>query len=130
MSFVSYVRQGGSILFLHSGTAQYEKRTFVCQLMGGTFDHHPPQCPVTLEAKEHPLTAGFKSFTSKDEHYHMTMNDPKVDVFLHAMSEHGKQPAGWTKRAGKGRVCVLTPGHNLEVWQHPSYRGILRHSLN
>ena len=117
------------MLFLHSGTAQYDKAPSLCQLMGGTFDHHPPQCLVTLEAKEHFLTAGFKTFTAKDEHYHMTMNDPKVDVFLHALSEHGKQPAGWIKREGQGRVCVLTSGHNVEVWQHPSYQTLLRNCL-
>lgn len=28
------------------------------------------------------------------------------------------------------RVCVLTPGHNLEVWLHPGFQALLRHALN
>ena len=50
-------------------------------------------------------------------------------LFLHTTSEHGRQPAGWTRTEGKGRVCVLTPGHNLAIWHHPSYQAILRNSL-
>ena len=130
-SFVNYVTQGNSVLFLHSGTALYGDAPSLCNLMGGIFVGHPPQCPVTVEAEEdHPLTAGSAPFTLKDEHYQMEMNDPKVDLFLHTRSEHGRQPAGWTRTEGKGRVCVLTPGHNLNIWHHPSYQVILRNSLN
>jgi type 1 glutamine amidotransferase len=35
------------------------------------------------------------------------------------------QPAGWTRAEGAGRVCVLTPGHNLEVWLHPEFQKLL-----
>ena len=129
--FVNYVTQGNNVLFLHSGTAKYEEAPSLCKLMGGIFIGHPPQCPVTVEVEEeHPLTVGSAPFTLKDEHYQMEMNDPKVDLFLHTSSEHGRQPAGWTRTEGKGRVCVLTPGHNLNIWHHPSYQAILRNSLN
>lgn len=130
-AFVKYVTQGNSVLFLHSGTALYGKAPSLCNLMGGSFVGHPPQCPVTVELEEgHPLTTGSAPFTLKDEHYEMEMNDVTVDIFLHTSSEHGRQPAGWTRSEGKGRVCVLTPGHNLSIWHHPSYQAILRNSLN
>ena len=130
-SFVKYVAQGNSVLFLHSGTALYGDAPSLCNLMGGIFVGHPPQCPVTVEMqKDHPLTVGSTPFTLQDEHYQMEMNDPNVDLFLHTSSEHGKQPGGWTRTKGKGRVCVLTPGHNLAIWHHPSYQKILRNCLN
>ncbi len=130
MSFVNYVKQGKSILFLHSGTALYDNSPSLCKLMGGIFVGHPAQCLVTVEPdSKHPLSAGSDTFTLKDEHYQMAMNDPQVDQFLSATSEHGTQPAGWTRLEGKGRVCVLTPGHNLEIWHHPSYQAILRNCL-
>ena len=59
----------------------------------------------------------------------MAMNDPDVDLFLHTASEHGIQPGGWTRTHGKGRVCVLTPGHNLPIWLHPSYQRLLHNCL-
>ncbi len=130
MSFVNYVRQGNSILFLHSGTALYDNSPSLCHLMGGIFVGHPAQCLVTVEPQHnHSLSKGSAAFTLKDEHYQMAMNDPEVDHFLSTTSEHGVQPAGWTRFEGKGKVCVLTPGHNLEIWHHPSYQAILRNCL-
>jgi len=129
-AFANYVAAGHGILFLHSGTALYDNAPSLCRLMGGIFTGHPPQCPVTVAPLAgHPLTAASAPFTLTDEHYMMEMNDENVDLFLHTESQHGRQPAGWTRTEGKGRVCVLTPGHNLDVWRHPSYRSLLRNAL-
>ena len=130
-AFVDYVAGGSGLLVLHSGTALYDNTPSFCSLMGGVFTGHPAQCPVTVAPRaDHPLTAGSAPFTLMDEHYMMEMNDPNVDLFLHTESEHGSQPAGWTRTEGKGRVCVLTPGHNPEVWRHPSFQALLRNSLD
>ena len=130
-AFVDYVAGGSGLLVLHSGTALYDNTPSFCSLMGGVFTGHPAQCPVTVAPRaDHPLTAGSAPFTLMDEHYMMEMNDPNVDLFLHTESEHGRQPAGWTRTEGKGRVCVLTPGHNPEVWRHPSFQALLRNSLD
>ncbi|HEX2911106.1 MAG TPA: hypothetical protein VH186_09885 [Chloroflexia bacterium] len=44
-------------------------------------------------------------------------------------SEHGTQPDGWTRLEGQGRVYLLTPGHNLAVWQHSDYQALIQHAL-
>ncbi|MBK36933.1 MAG: hypothetical protein CME26_15565 [Gemmatimonadetes bacterium] len=130
-AFVDYVSRGRAILFLHSGTALYTDIPPLRDLMGGIFVRHPPQCEVTVEPKAgHTMTSGSDTFTVKDEHYLMEMNDPAVDVFLHTHSEHGTQPAGWTRQEGNGRVAVLTPGHNPEGWVVPSYQALLRNCLD
>ena len=129
-AFVNFVAAGNGLLILHSGTALYDNAPSLCRLMGGVFTGHPPQCPVTVAPRgDHPLTAGSETFTLRDEHYMMEMNDPNVELFLDTESEHGRQPAGWTRTEGDGRVCVLTPGHNPEVWRHPSFQALLRNSL-
>ena len=129
-AFAGYVAAGNGFLVLHSGSALYDNSPSMCRLMGGVFTGHPPQCAVTVEPLAgHPLTAGSAAFTLQDEHYMMEMNDPEVDLFLHSESEHGRQPAGWTRTAGKGRVGVLTPGHNPEVWRHPSFQALLRNCI-
>lgn len=125
-----YVRAGNSLLVIHSGTAGYRETPVLRGVMGGVFIQHPPQCSVTVEPTVgHPLTAGSDSFTLKDEHYFMEVDDERADVFLSATSEHGSQPAGWTRTEGNGRVCVLTPGHNLDVWLHPAYQALIRNGL-
>jgi type 1 glutamine amidotransferase len=128
-AFVDYVWQGGGLLAVHSGTV-YELKPVMRALIGGAFLQHPKQCPVTVEPKEgHPLAAGSTPFTLVDEHYIMALDDPQADVFVTTTSEHGTQPGGWTRTEGEGRVCVLTPGHNVEVWQHPSFQALLVNGL-
>ncbi len=103
-AFVDYVTRGHGILFLHSGTALYKEIPTLRNLMGGVFVGHPPQCDVTVEpTEEHPLAAGCLSFTAKDEHYTMEMNDPNVDIFLHTHSEHGT--AGRMDEVGSQWTC-------------------------
>ena len=134
-ALTSYVEQGGGLLIIHSGTVDYAESKAMMDLVGGVFTHHPEQCPVTMAlVPAHPMTAGMAelgSFTLQDEHYFMELSDTtERKLFLTSSSEHGSQPAGWTVNYGKGRVCVLTPGHNLEVWLHPFYQQLLRRSLD
>jgi trehalose utilization protein len=130
-AFEGYVRGGGGLLVVHSGAAGYHAVPALRGLMGGAFVAHPPQCPVTVEPQpDHPLAAGSAAFTLRDEHYEMALDDDGADRFVTTRSEHGAQPGGWTRREGRGRVCVLTPGHNLEVWLHPAYQALLRNALH
>lgn len=129
-AFVDYVHRGNGLLVLHSGAAGYEGAATLRNLMGGYFREHPEQCLVTVEPHSpHALTAGCESFTVLDEHYFMHLDDERADVFVTTTSEHGTQPGGWILSKGEGRVCVLTPGHNLDVWTHPAYQQLLRNAL-
>jgi type 1 glutamine amidotransferase len=129
-AFADYVRKGNGLLAIHSGTAEYDQAPMLRSLFGGVFAHHPEQCPVTVNPLEgHPLSAGSVPFTLKDEHYFMALDDPQVEVFVTTTSEHGEQPGGWRRVEGNGRVAVLTPGHNLEVWLHSSFQALVFNSL-
>lgn len=129
-AFMEYVRQGNSLLVIHSGAAGYDTLPLLRRLMGGVFVHHPPQCAVTVEPNAgHHLTVDASPFTLVDEHYFMSLDDNQADVFLMTRSMHGIQPAGWTRTEGDGRVCLLTPGHNLDVWLHPSFQTLLANAL-
>ena len=129
-TFLDYVRQGNSFFVIHSGSAGYDDLPALRGLMGGMFVKHPPQCQVTVEPHAgHHLTSGSEPFTVFDEHYFMDLDDRQADVFLTTVSEHGTQPGGWTRTEGVGRVCMLTPGHNVDVWLHPSYQVLLENGL-
>jgi type 1 glutamine amidotransferase len=129
-AFLNYVRRGNGLLAIHSGTAGYEQTPVLRALLGGVFREHPEQCPVMVEPlANHPLSEGSQAFTLEDEHYQMDLDDHQADVFIKTKSEHGTQPGGWQRTEGDGRVCVLTPGHNLEVWQHPAYQRLLLNAL-
>jgi type 1 glutamine amidotransferase len=129
-AFVDHVARGNGLLAVHSGTAGYSRMKRLRALLGGVFVSHPELCPVTVEPRGgHPLAAGSAAFTVEDEHYFMEMDDPDVDVFVTTRSRHGEQPGGWTRREGSGRVAVLTPGHNVEVWRHPSFQKLLLNAM-
>lgn len=129
-AFVDYVRGGHGLLAIHSGTAGYQETPVMRALLGGVFLQHPPQCPVTITPRPgHPISTGSAPFTLQDEHYFMALDDRRAEVFLVTASEHGEQPGGWTRREGAGRVCVLTPGHNLTLWQHPIFQILIVNAL-
>jgi type 1 glutamine amidotransferase len=125
-----FVRRGGGLFLLHGGTC-YKDLPEMRGVTGGAFLRHPEQGPVTLEPlAAHPLTMGVSPFVITDEHYVMALDANDADVFLEARSEHGVQPAGWTRQESDGRVCVLTPGHSVAVWLHPEFQKLLRNGLN
>ena len=127
--FLDYVKGGGGLLAVHSGTV-YGGHPVLRALLGGVFVEHPPQLPVTVVPRAgHPLTIGVEPFTVQDEHYMMTLDDAEAHVFITTRSEHGDQPGGWTRTEGAGRVCVLTPGHNLDVWLAPPFQRLLERAL-
>jgi uncharacterized protein len=129
-ALLDHVRKGNGLLAIHSGTAEYDRMPVLRSLLGGVFDHHPEQCPVTVTPRTgHPLAAGSAPFTLNDEHYFMALDDREADVFMTTRSEHGEQPGGWRRMEGSGRVVVLTPGHHLDVWLHPSFQALLLNSM-
>jgi type 1 glutamine amidotransferase len=129
-AFTDYVGQGNGLLAIHSGTAEYDQKPVLRGLLGGVFIHHPEQCLVTMgPLTGHPLCTGSTQFTLKDEHYFMALDDLQADVFMTTTSVHGEQPGAWRRVVGSGRVAVLTPGHNMEIWLHPSFQALLLNCL-
>jgi len=129
-ALLDYVRKGNGLFAIHSGTAEYDQKPALRSLLGGVFTHHPEQCPVTVTPLlRDPLSTGSAPFTLKDEHYFMALDDPQAEVFVTTTSEHGEQPGAWRRAEGSGRVAVLTPGHHLEVWLHPSFQALLLNCL-
>ena len=124
-----FVSNGGGLLVVHAGTVGYSIVPGIHKLTGGSFIQHPSACDVTIEpVPDHYLTNDAIAFTVHDEHYFVEHTDQSED-FLLTRSEHGVQPGGWTRTFGKGRVCVLTPGHFESVWRHPQFQSIVGNGL-
>ncbi len=129
-AFVNYVEAGGGLLVIHSGTTGKTGADRLHALMGCRFLHHPEQCPVTVTPlKHHPVTDGVQPFTLPDEHYFIDLYARDADIFSVSSSQHGVAVSGYTRTQGKGRVCVLTPGHNLPVWLDKEYQKTLHNAL-
>ena len=127
-----YVEQGGNFIAVHSANAFFEYdspayRNFV----GNTFVTHPPRCEVGIHVTElHPVTQGVEDFTIRDEHYQVTISAPDAQVLFTTSSKNGgTQPGGYVRHMGNGKLCVLTPGHMLSVWQHPMFQRLLINTI-
>ena len=145
-AFVSYVENGGGLLVVHSGATIKGIDAFQ-KLIGCQFITHPNASPVTVQSiKAHPITDGVEMFCEVDEHYRIEIVSPDVDIIVASYSPPQGEvdkyeedayhntpawicPAAYVRTQGKGRVCVLTPGHTHEVWQNPNFRKMLVNSL-
>lgn len=130
--FAEYVKAGGGFLSVHAGnTVGLGNNQAYVDFVGNNFVTHPPRCEVKVTVeKEHPITEGVKDFIIRDEHYELGEFADDIDVFLKASSEKGgTQIAGYTRELGNGKICVLTPGHTLSVWQNEMFRRLLFNAI-
>lgn len=147
-AFVDYVEGGGGLVAVHSATVCGKDTKLLDQLLGCRFTGHPNACPVTVAPlKKHPVTEGVSIFCETDEHYRIDIIADDADILLASYSpaqgeesKYQEDPyhntpasictAGYVRTQGKGRVCVLTPGHLLPVWLNPQFQQLLTNALN
>jgi len=146
-AFVNYVEGGGGFLAVHSATVCGKNTQALEQLIGCKFISHPNACPVTFQpVKNHPVTEGVGMFCETDEHYRIEITAKDADIIAASYSPqqgeeskyqedsyHNTQAAicaaGYVRTQGKGRVCVLTPGHYTPVWLNPQFQLLLSNAL-
>jgi type 1 glutamine amidotransferase len=138
----------------HGGIADsYRNSAEYLQLVGGQFvchpSKHPDLCrgdqsdnylPYTVEIApdaEHPVVAGLASFDLETEQY-WVLSDAYNEVLAttthpvapwHPWHRPITCPAVWTRQWGAGRICVVTPGHSLDVLRHPTVRTLIERGL-
>lgn len=138
----------GGVVDAYRGSSDY------LHLVGGQFASHPGGHPgqrtgdpsdnfvphtITMlpAAADHPITAGIEDFDLVTEQY-WVLHDDYNDVLATTTqqvrawdpwSRPVTSPAIWTRRWGRGRVFVCTPGHDLATVQHPVVRTIIENGL-
>ena len=131
--FRNYIAEGHGFLSLHAGNCyKLSDCPDMVNLIGNEFKYHPKQCPVTYApVKEHPVTKGVRAFTARDEHYVIDLLAKGADVFLESASDFAPaQAAGYSLEIGKGRLCVLTPGHTLSAMGDPENLKLISNALD
>lgn len=129
--FEHYVRAGGGFLAVHSGLA-YRDTPGMNALLGSEFNGHPPRCRVAWRVSnpDHPVARGVTGFACRDEHDRIGLTDPQAERFLESESDAGGvQPAGYTRLLNRGRLCALTPGHTMAVWEQPMFLRLLQNAM-
>ena len=127
----AYVENGGGFISAHAGNTSKEGEPYT-DFAGNYFVQHPPRCDVEVKVTaKHPVTEGVQDFVVRDEHYQIELTAKDADVFLKTYSaDGGEQIGGYTREIGKGRLCVLTPGHILDVWLAPEFQKLLVNAIH
>jgi len=128
--FDAYIREGGGFLSLHSANTASEKTGYGA-LVGNIFFGHPPRCQIEVKINgSHPIVEGISDFSIRDEHYQIECFAENAVLLYQSVSENGgTQTGAYVKEHGKGRICVITNGHILSVWQHPSFERLILNAL-
>ncbi|MBI5159980.1 MAG: ThuA domain-containing protein [Micrococcales bacterium] len=152
---IAAVANGTGMAGWHGGIADsFRDSDRYLHFMGGQFASHPGRHPSRLRGeqednyrphrieltdlgREHPITEGIEDFELTTEQY-WVLHDDYLDVLAtttQAVREWDPwqrpvtSPAIWTRQWGKGRIFVSTPGHRVEILEHPAVRTIIERGL-
>ncbi len=131
--FRAYAENGGGLIFLHAGNVFSRKNApEMAELNGNAFIGHPLRCMTHVyPVGDHPITAGVEAFDERDEHYNIEILADDINVILRTASESGGDLiSGYTRNIGKGRLCVLTPGHTLAIFANPNFQTLLMNAID
>ena len=133
-----FVKKGGGLLLLHGGITTLNNSQKFSELVGASFDYHPPQqlIQVKLENPSHPLVAAFPKdgFSHVDEPYfyknaYSNLNFTPLLYFDNAQIrsqranqelKSGKTYVAWIRPEGKGKVMYIAPSHNAQSFENPA----------
>jgi hypothetical protein len=121
-ALVDWVRGGGTFVGIHSASDTWHDDPEYLDMLGGEFDHHPPEADgeIVVEDFAHPATASLTSpYVVFEEFYAFRRYDPAgVHLLLSLRRETGAapEPLAWEKRWGNGRVLYTALGHREDVW--------------
>lgn len=137
-NLIEFVEQGGGLLLLHGGITTLNNSSRFSELVGASFDYHPPQqqVQVKLENPNHPMVAAFpkEGFSHVDEPYFYKNAYSKLDFTpllyfdnaqIHSQRANqelksGKTYVAWIRPEGKGKVMYIAPSHNAQSFENPA----------
>jgi uncharacterized protein len=149
------VEAGTGFTGWHGGIADsYRSSSDYLQLIGGQFATHPSKEPGSLSGgssdnfleytveftelgRRHPITAGLDDFDLVTEQY-WVLHDDLIDVLAttthpapawHPWHRPIVSPVIWTRSWGEGRIVVTTPGHTVDVLEHPTVRTVIERGM-
>lgn len=121
--------KGMGFMAVHCGIADIPEDHFITtNILKAYFIAHPPQCEISFEpVSGFDITEKATSFTFStfDEHYQIKIIG-NTDILGYTVSQHGKQPALWRHKYGKGKVLGITPGHSYENLSQNEYLKLLK----
>jgi putative membrane-bound dehydrogenase-like protein len=134
------LERGGGLVLVHAA-AWYnwaDWPEFNRDLVGGGARSHEPYGEfairlVSAGSTAHPIVEGLPaSFTIQDELYRFEPDAAQPSEVLavgRSLTTGAEFPVLWTRSHGRGRIVVLTLGHDGAAHEHPAYRALLTNAV-
>lgn len=142
-----WIRNGGGFIGFHSATDSFrgdgKTPTPYIEMIGGEFVSHGRQFRGTIKkvSKDHPAVTSLpESWKLADEWYlfrHLNTEKMHVIALLEIGRERKRQrmydipdyPMIWCSAFGDGRVLYNGMGHREDVWEHPTFKAIVKEHI-
>jgi type 1 glutamine amidotransferase len=142
--FQGLLEKGTGLVVLHHALVSYQHWPEYERIIGGRYPEedgkggvvteqvgyrHDVDVPVVIVAKEHPITAGMKDFTIRDEIYWGYRVGADVTPLITTSHPKSGKPLMWTRTEKKSRVVYLQLGHDHSAFENPNYRQLVARSI-
>ena len=133
-AIAEFVSNGGGFLALHNCTAlkrsdiSDDGRTTYRDVLGASYNGHGPgdeRFEVKVVNHDHPVTRGVNDYIAVDERHTPIIHTDDLTILLEAVNGDQKSVSGYVREYGKGRICHLANGHNLEVLTNPEMQKLM-----
>ncbi|MBM3176782.1 MAG: ThuA domain-containing protein [Bacteroidetes bacterium] len=147
LAFRRYIENGGKFLGIHSALGTERNWSWFKQLLGGTFDTHPPfqDLKIYNTMTGHPSISGLPmNWPKEDECYFLKEEYDKGMVLMEHLLDSIKNPgsaieqikksgsrypAVWTKSFDGGQVWITALGHHINDYTNPQFIQHLRQGI-
>jgi type 1 glutamine amidotransferase len=141
----SLFERGTGLVVLHHALVSFQGWPDYERIIGGRYPEPPKgqpavsdkvgyehgvEVPVTILDAAHPITAGMKDFTIRDEIYWGFRVGGDVHPLLGTTHPRAGQPLMWTRTEGKSRVVFLQLGHDHHAFENPNFRELVARSIS
>ncbi|MCR9197816.1 MAG: ThuA domain-containing protein [Planctomycetaceae bacterium] len=131
-----FVRSGKGFIPVHCATYCWRNNDDMVALMGGQFQRHGRRVFSTQAAvPDHPIMAGYTSFSSWDETYVHHKHNEKNRTVLEYRYEgtqaegHRREPWTWIRTEGQGRVFYTAWGHDERTFGQPGFHNLMERGI-
>ncbi|MDB5309608.1 MAG: Trehalose utilization [Gemmataceae bacterium] len=130
-ALLDYVASGKGFIPVHCASYCFLNSPAYIGLVGAQFRSHGTGVFRTEVVKpDHPVVAGFQSFSSWDETYVHTKHNEKDRTVLEVRTDGDlKEAWTWVRTQGKGRVFYTAWGHDQRTWGHPGFQNLLERGV-
>ena len=141
----SLFERGTGLVVLHHALVSFQDWPDYERIIGGRYPdppkgqpavsnrlgyEHDVEVPVTILDASHPITAGMKDFTIRDEIYWGFRVGGDVHPLLGTTHPKAGKPLMWTRTEGKSRVVFLQLGHDRHAFENPDFRELVARSIS